>query len=157
MPRFGTANLVKPMQQHGLLTTRNYSAGQFADYEQVSGEKLEESYNIINKGCISCPIRCARTVCVDGRQVKGPELESLVLLSSNLENSDMQKVLEWNLLLDELGMDTISAANTLAWAMEANEKGFWQSGLEFGKTENIAAIFEDIASRRGIGDELAQS
>lgn len=156
MPRFGTANLVKPMQQHGLLSTRNYSAGQFADFEQVSGEKLEESFNIINKGCISCPIRCARTVCVDGRQVKGPELESLVLLSSNLENSDMQKVLEWNLLLDELGMDTISAANTLAWAMEANEKGFWQSGLEFGKKENIAAIFEDIAYRRGIGDELAE-
>ena len=155
MPRLGTANLVRPMQRNGQLATKNYSAGQFADYEKVSGEKLDE-YNIKNTGCLSCPIRCSRNVTVEGRQVKGPELESLVLLSSNLMNCDMKKVLEWNLLLDELGMDTISAANTLAWAMEANEKGLWENGLEFGKTENIASVLEDIAYRRGIGNELAE-
>ena len=156
MPRFGTANLVKPMQLHGLLSSRNYSAGQFEDYEQVSGERLADCFNITNKGCISCPIRCARTVSLDGREVKGPELESLVLLSSNLMNNDMQKVLEWNLLLDELGMDTISCANTLAWAMEANEKGLWNNGLAFGSTEGLSDLFEDIAYRRGIGAELAE-
>ena len=155
MPRLGTANLVRPMQRNGQLATKNYSAGQYADYELVSGEKLAE-YNIKNSGCLSCPIRCSRNVLLDGRQVKGPELESLVLLSSNLMNNDMQKVLEWNQLLDELGMDTISAANTLAWAMEAKEKGLWDNGLEFGDTESIAAAFEDIAYRRGIGDELAE-
>jgi len=156
MPRFGTANLVKPMHLHGLLTTRNYSAGRFEDYEQVSGEKLAECFNIKNKGCISCPIRCARTVSLDGQEVKGPELESLVLLSSNLMNNDLQKVLEWNWLLDELGMDTISTANTIAWAMEANEKGLWDNGLEFGRTDMLSAVFEDIAHRRGIGAELAE-
>jgi len=155
MPRLGTANLVRPMQRNGQLATKNYSAGQYADYELVSGEKLAE-YSIKNSGCLSCPIRCSRNVLLDGRQVKGPELESLVLLSSNLMNSDMQKVLEWNQLLDELGMDTISAANTLAWAMEAKEKGLWDNGLEFGGAESIAAVFEDIAYRRGIGDELAE-
>ena len=155
MPRLGTANLVRPMQRNGQLATKNYSAGQYADYELVSGEKLAE-YNIKNSGCLSCPIRCSRNVLLDGRQIKGPELESLVLLSSNLMNNDMQKVLEWNQLLDELGMDTISAANTLAWAMEAKEKGLWDNGLEFGDTESIAAAFEDIAYRRGIGDELAE-
>lgn len=155
MPRLGTANLVRPMQHNAQLATKNYSAGQYADYEKVSGEKLDE-YNIKNTGCLSCPIRCSRNVALDGRQVKGPELESLVLLSSNLMNCDMQRVLEWNLLLDELGMDTISAANTLAWAMEANEKGLWDNGLEFGTTENIASVFESIAYRCGIGDELAE-
>jgi len=155
MPRLGTANLVRPMQRNGQLATKNYSAGQYADYELVSGEKLAE-YNIKNSGCLSCPIRCSRNVLLDGRQVKGPELESLVLLSSNLMNNDIQKVLEWNQLLDELGMDTISAANTLAWAMEAKEKGLWDSGLEFGDAESFAAAFEDIAYRRGLGDELAE-
>jgi len=144
------------MHMHGLLTTRNYSAGQFEDYEQVSGEKLAECFNIKNKGCISCLIRCARTVSLHGQELKGPELESLVLLSSNLMNNDMQKVLEWNWLLDELGMDTISTANTIAWAMEAKEKGLWDSGLEFGSTEGLSDIFEDIAHRRGIGAELAE-
>lgn len=156
LPRLGTAALVKPMQEHGLLAARNYAAGRFEAYEKVSGETLARDYNITNKGCLSCPIRCARTVEVAGRQVKGPELETLGLLSGNLGNSDLEKVLQWNAQLDELGMDTISAANTIAWAMEANEKGLWDSGLEFGKTENLSQVFSDIAYRRGIGDQLAQ-
>lgn len=156
LPRLGTAGLVRPMQAHGLLATRNYSAGQFADYEKVSGETLARDCNITNKGCLTCPIRCARTVEVDGQQVKGPELETLGLLSGNLGNSDLNKVLQWNRQLDELGLDTISTANTLAWAMEANEKGLWPCGLEFGKTDNISQTFSDIAYRRGIGDELAE-
>ena len=61
----------------------------------------------------------------------------------------------WNNELDELGMDTISAASTLAYAMEANEKGLWDNGLHFGDTEGISSVWDDIAHRRGIGAELA--
>ena len=93
---------------------------------------------------------------MEGKQVKGPELETLGLLGGNICNNDLQKILEWNYLLDELGMDTISTANTIAWAMEANEKGLWDNGLKFGSVEELSSIFEDIAHRRGIGDELAQ-
>ena len=53
-------------------------------------------------------------------------------------------------------MDTISTANTVAWAMEANEKGLWDNGLQFGNAEELSALFEDIAHRCGIGDELAE-
>ena len=156
LPKVGTAGLVSAMQMQGLLSTRNYSAGQFEDFEQVSGERLAEEFNITNKGCLTCPIRCARTVKVQGKDVKGPELETLGLLGGNICNNDMQKILDWNYELDELGMDTISTANTIAWAMEANEKGLWDNGLEFGKVAQLSALFEDIAHRRGIGDELAE-
>ena len=156
LPKLGTAGLVSSMQMCGLLSTKNYSAGQFEDFEDVSGEKLAEEFNITNKGCLTCPIRCARTVTVDGKAVKGPELETLGLLGGNICNNDLQKILEWNYLLDELGMDTISTANTVAWAMEANEQGLWDNGLTFGSVETLSAIFEDIAHRRGIGDELAE-
>ncbi|MBO5129403.1 MAG: aldehyde ferredoxin oxidoreductase family protein [Oscillospiraceae bacterium] len=156
LPRVGTAGLVSSMQMHGLLSTKNYSAGQYEDFEKVSGETLAEEYNIRNSGCLTCPIRCARTVSVKGQEVKGPELETLGLLGGNICNNDLQKILDWNYELDELGMDTISTANTIAWAMEANEKGLWDNGLEFGKTDNLSQVFEDIAHRRGIGDELAE-
>lgn len=156
LPKMGTAGLVSSMQMHGLLATRNYSAGQFEDFDKISGETLAEQYNITNKGCVTCPIRCARTVKVQDKAVKGPELETLGLLGSNIGNSDMQSILDWNYQLDELGMDTISTANTIAWAMEANEKGLWENGLEFGKTDTLSDIFDDIAHRRGIGDELAE-
>ncbi|MBO7253296.1 MAG: aldehyde ferredoxin oxidoreductase family protein [Oscillospiraceae bacterium] len=156
LPKLGTAGLVSSMQEKGLLSTKNYSAGQYEDYEKISGEYLAEKFNITNKGCLTCPIRCARTVQVQGKSVKGPELETLGLLGSNLCNNDLSKILEWNYLLDELGMDTMSTANTIAWAMEANENGIWENGLHFGNTEELSAVFEDIALRRGIGDELAE-
>ena len=156
LPKLGTAGLVSSMQVCGLLSTKNYSAGQFDDFEMVSGERLAEEFNITNKGCQTCPIRCARTVEVEGQKVKGPELETLGLLGGNICNNDLQKILEWNYQLDELGMDTISTANTIAWAMEASENGLWDNGLKFGSVEELSAIFEDIAHRRGIGDELAQ-
>ena len=156
LPRLGTAGLVRSMQARGLLATRNYSAGQYADFDAISGETLAEKYHITNKGCLTCPIRCSRTVMVRGKAVKGPELETLGLLGSNLCNSDLEKILEWNYVLDELGMDTISTANTIAWAMEANEKGLWDNGLSFGSVEELSALFHDIACRRGIGDALAE-
>ena len=156
LPRLGTAGLVSSMQTRGILSTKNYNYGQFDGFEKVSGEYLAEEYNIFNKGCLSCPIKCARSVLVNGSEVKGPELETLGLLGGGILNDDLSLILRWNNELDDLGLDTISASSTLAWAMEANEKGLWDNGLEFGKTDNISATFEDIAFRRGIGGELAE-
>ena len=157
LPRLGTAGLVSTMQMHGQLATKNYNYGQYDDFEEVNGETLAEDYNIVNKGCLTCPIKCARTVEVDGKAVKGPELETLGLLGGGILNNDLGSILKWNYELDELGMDTISAASTLAYAMEANEKGLWDNGLSFNEEnkDKISQVWEDIAYRRGIGDELA--
>ncbi len=156
LPRLGTAGLVSQMQMRKMLSTKNYNYGTFDDFEKVNGETLAEEFNIVNKGCLSCPIKCARTVNVEGKEVKGPELETLGLLGGGILNDNLYDILKWNNELDELGMDTISASSTLAWAMEANEKGLWDNGLEFGKTDNISQIWDDIAHRRGIGNELAE-
>lgn len=155
LPKLGTAGLMSIMQMRGLLSCKNYNYGHYDEYEKVSGEELAEKYNIVNKGCLGCPIRCARTVQVNGKAVKGPELETLGLLSAGILNSDIEAVFTWNYELDELGMDTISAASTLAYAMEANEKGLWNNGLSFGETEEVSKVWHDIAYRQGIGDELA--
>ena len=156
LPKLGTAGLVSAMQMKHILSTKNYTYGQYDDFEKVSGEELAEKYNIVNKGCLTCPIRCARTVEVNGQQVKGPELETLVLLGGGILNNDLESIFKWNYELDELGLDTISCANTISYAMEAQEKGLWDNGLRFSETEELSKIFEDIAYRRGIGDELAQ-
>lgn len=156
LPKLGTAGLVSSMQMCGLLATKNYTYGKNPDFEKVNGETLAEQYNVVNKGCLTCPIKCARTVTVDGKEVKGPELETLGLLAGGILNDDLSLVNLWNSELDELGMDTISAANTISYAMEAKEKGLWDAGLEFGRTDNISQVWEDIAYRRGVGDELAE-
>lgn len=154
-PELGTAALVAPLQRAHMLSTRNFTSGRFDDYEAITGETMREDHLVKNIGCRTCVIRCGRQVEVDEKLVKGPELETLVLLGPNLMNDDLERIIRWNYELDELGMDTISAAGTIAFAMELNEKGLWDSGLEFGKTDNLSEAFHDIAYRRGNGDILA--
>ncbi len=156
LSKLGTAGLVAPMQAHRILATKNFGDGRFENFEKVSGEELAEKHLIKNGGCQTCPMRCERRVRVDGKNVKGPELETLGLLGPNLMNDDIEKILKWNYELDELGIDTISVAGSVAFAMELNEKGLWDCGLEFGKTDNLSEVFEMIANREGIGDDLAE-
>lgn len=156
LPELGTANLVRRMQKKNMLATRNFSKGQYDDYEMLSGENLAANYLVKNDGCLTCPVKCSRVVEYKGKNIKGPELETIGLLGANLENNSLEKIIEWNYILDELGMDTMSAGGTIAFAMELQEKGMWDSGLHFGKTDNLSEVFEDIAYRRGIGDLLAE-
>lgn len=155
LPRLGTAGLVSTMNAKHLLATKNYSAGRYEHFDKVSGETLAEEKLVRNKGCISCPIQCTRVVSVDGKDVKGPEVETLGLLGPNILNDNLDAILKWNYELDEYGMDTISFANTVAYAMEANEKGLWDNGLEFGKIDNIADLIRDTALQEGLGKEIA--
>ncbi len=155
LAKLGTAGLVAPMQAHRILATKNFSDGRFEHFEKVSGEELAEKHLIKNGNCYSCPMRCERRVRYEGKNIKGPELETLGLLGPNIMNDDIEKIIKWNYELDELGIDTISCAGSIAFAMELQEKGLWNSGLEFGKTDNLSEVFELIAKREGIGDDLA--
>lgn len=156
LPKLGTAGLLTTMNARNMLATRNYKYGKFKDFEMVSGEYLAEKYLIKNKGCITCPIQCGRQVEVNGRAVKGPEVETLGLLGPNIENNNLELILKWNYELDELGMDTISTGSTIGFAMELNEKGLWDNGLKFGETDKLSDVFRSIAFRQGTGNLLAE-
>jgi aldehyde:ferredoxin oxidoreductase len=87
--------------------------------------------------------------------VEGPEYETIGLLGSNVGIDDIEDVAQANLLCDDLGIDTISAGNAIAWAMECYEKGILTSkdidGLElkFGNIEAVFAAIKKIATREG--------
>jgi aldehyde:ferredoxin oxidoreductase len=156
LPKLGTAALVSMMNYRNLLATKNFSSGSFEDFEKINGETLKQSYLIKNKGCITCPIQCGRVVSAYGKEVKGPEVETLTLLGSNLLNSDMQTILNVNHLCDEYGIDTISFGSTIGLAMELNEKGLWNNGLSFGDSSKLEELVELVATRQGIGNDLAE-
>ncbi|MEG1529184.1 MAG: aldehyde ferredoxin oxidoreductase family protein [Clostridia bacterium] len=155
LPAMGTAALIAPMHAKNMLATKNYSSGKYEKFEDISGETMSENFLVRKKGCVTCPIQCARFVNVKGKVVKGPEVETVGLFGANILNNNLQKILDWNNEMDELGLDTISCGNTIAYAMEANEKHLWDSGLEFGKIDNISDILVKIAHRSGVGDDLA--
>jgi aldehyde:ferredoxin oxidoreductase len=122
LPKYGTAGFLGKMNELGILGTRNFQAGSFEGADALSGETLAETRLVSQTGCLSCPIRCGRVVEIDGQRVKGPELETLVLLGSNLGVSDLGRIIEWNRELDELGLDTMTTGVTLSLAMELADR-----------------------------------
>lgn len=156
LPKFGTAGLLSIMQYRKILATKNFSENTYDDFEKVSGETLRENHLVKNRGCVTCPIQCGRQVKYKGELKKGPELETLGLFGPNLMNNDLEKIIEWNIELDHYGMDSISTAGVLAFAMELNEKGILKTDLEFSKTDNISEYIRKIAYREGIGNDMAE-
>ena len=156
LPLLGTAGLLSMMHYQNLLATKNYSSGSYADFEKINGETLREKHLIKNKGCVTCPIQCGRVVTAFGKTVKGPEVETLGLLGSNLLNNDLQNIINLNHLCDEYGMDTITFGSTVGLAMELSEKHMWDNGLHFGEHAQLEDLVRKIAQREGIGSELAE-
>ena len=157
MKRFGTGAIVNTTNGRNILPTRNFQKGHFDDAMKISGEWVEDhELKGVKTSCIHCPVTCGRDVELPGKGiVKGPEYETLALLGSNLEISDIKKVAEWNYHADDLGMDTISLGATLSFAMELHEKGMFDVPLDFGSTAGVTEMILDIGHRRGLGDELA--
>ena len=157
LPRFGTAAFVNICNATHTLPTRNFQSGQFEQAEAVSGETLTEKHLVRNVGCLGCPIACGRQVMLDGMKIKGPEYETVGLLGPNLAIGELEPIIEWNYLADLYGIDTISLGGVLGFVMEAGEKGLLKTDLAFGKTASITKAIEDIAYRRGFGDEMAEN
>lgn len=156
LPEQGTLGFAEYLDSHGMLPTKNYAKGSFKDAESISGEVFADKYNVACRSCTYCPIRCERSVMLDKKLVRGPELETVALLGSNILNSDMELIIRWNEEMRRLGLDAPATADAIAWAMDAAEAGVFKSELEFGRTSKISDAIEDIAYRRGKGDELAE-
>ena len=155
LPQLGTAALVRQMQRHKLLATGNYQGGRFDNYDNVSGETLRSKYLVKNKGCVTCPIQCGRVVMHEGREIKGPELETIGLLGPNLLNDDLERIIRINYMCDEYGVDTMSFGGSVGFAMELGEKGLWENGLRPGDCDGLEDLLTKVVKREGIGEDIA--
>jgi aldehyde:ferredoxin oxidoreductase len=85
------------------------------------------------------------------------EYESLFALGPLCGIGDREAVLRAARLCDELGLDTISAGATIAFAMECAEKGLLREpGLCFGNADIVLSLLGRIVRREGVGDLLAE-
>ncbi|MBM3151820.1 MAG: aldehyde ferredoxin oxidoreductase family protein [Chloroflexi bacterium] len=162
--RYGTTIVTSWCDEVGALPTRNFSAGSFDKAKGIYGQTMREKIVITDKGCFGCPCPCGKYSHVRkyNTYVEGPEYETIGLMGSNLGIDDIEAVAQANLLADDLGIDTISAGNAIAWAMECYEKGLLTGkdtgGLElkFGNVEATFKLIELIARREGLGALLAE-
>ncbi|KAA0258402.1 aldehyde ferredoxin oxidoreductase family protein [Deferribacter autotrophicus] len=153
---YGTSSNVNFTNPKGAMPAYNFRDGYDPQSVNLSGEKMAELFHSKHHTCKPCSILCGHKGIINGKEMAIPEYETVTLLGSNLGIFDPAKIAEWNDLCSKMGLDTISLGGTLAWAMEANEKGIFKSELTFGKEDNIADTILKIAHRVDIGDKLAE-
>jgi len=154
--KYGTSANVNYSNKGGILPIDNFRRGQSDQAAAVSGESMRRKYNTRPSTCQPCTILCGhKGTYADGSVHQIPEYETVGLLGTNLGIYDTDRITEWNNICGRMGMDTISAGGTLAYVMEAGEKGLLPTDLKFGSPEGIGPALEDIAHRRGLGNELA--
>jgi aldehyde:ferredoxin oxidoreductase len=153
---YGTpANLAMNLKGN-ILPVKNFSDGTHAEALKISGEETKKNHETRHHTCKPCTILCGKKGKFGGEELPSPEYETISLLGSNLGIFDIDKIAEWNRICGRMGMDTISAGGTLAWVMEAAERGLVQSDLKFGSPDGVSQALLEIAYRNGFGTEMAQ-
>jgi aldehyde:ferredoxin oxidoreductase len=134
---------------------RNFTGGTHGEAHKISGEEMAEKFKTSYSTCKPCTILCGHKGNINGRMRQIPEYETVGLMGSNLEIFDPVKISDFNEICTEMGMDTITAGGTIAWAMEATERGLFRSDLKFGSADGVCEVLKDIAYMKGIGEDLA--
>jgi len=124
-------------------------------------EREEKKYN-----CYSCVIGCGGICRIDDlaggefKETHKPEYETCAAFGGLLLNSDREAIFYINELLNRSGMDSISAGNTVAFALECFEHGLLNLedtdglDLKWGNAEAIVALVRKMIAREGVVGKL---
>ena len=159
---YGTSGNLEGHMYDGDVPMRNWTSSY--DEEMASaltGSTLSETYLKKTATCAYCAVACKRIVQVDEgpfavEEGPGPEYETVVAFGCLQGSPDLAAVCKAARICNNLGMDTISAGATIAWAMEAYEKGHLTNeqtdgiSLKWGDMETVVnRILPAMAARNG--------
>jgi aldehyde:ferredoxin oxidoreductase len=152
----GTVANLLTFNRLAALPTRNFQQATFEGAAALSGEELNAAHRVARRSCAACTIGCEHIYAGPSGEVR-LEYETLFALGPLCGVGDRGAVLQAAHLCDRLGLDTISAGASIAFAMECSERGLLaESDLRFGNADAMLALLERIAHREGLGDLLAE-
>jgi aldehyde:ferredoxin oxidoreductase len=164
---FGTNAVADLVNIRGGYPVQNWQSGTFEQIENVNGQAMTDQVLVEGVRCFACPVACGRGTEIrqgkwKGAHGEGPEYETADTLGAMCGVDDLNAITMANYRCNELGLDTISAGATIAFAMECYQRGVLtneQTGgiaLEFGNGDLVVDLIERIGHRNGIGDLLAE-
>jgi aldehyde:ferredoxin oxidoreductase len=160
----GTAANLLVFNRLSALPTRNFREGSFERAEELSPEAMAAVREKTQASCAACTIGCEHLYGRRDRDGGGSEetpgvrmeYENLFALGPLCGVGDSDSVLAASQRCDELGIDTISAGGTIAFAMECVERGLLdEPWLTFGDGDALLRAIGLIGRREGLGDLLA--
>lgn len=163
--KFGTDGDLEGFSEEGFLPTNNWTTGYFPEgANKITGETMYDTILKERDTCFACAVRCKRVVEVPGMVdplYGGPEYETAATFGSYCGVTSLEYVSLANQMCNMYGIDTISCGATIAFAMEAYEKGLIDKtvtdgiDLRFGNGEALPILIEKIAKQEGFGKQLA--
>jgi len=160
---YGTNVLMNVTNTIGALGTRNSQVTSFGSKaEGISGEFVTDNLLTGNPTCHACPVACKKEVeIVDGpykgTRMESVEYESAWALGANCDNGDIGSIAKLIDQCNDYGLDPIELGGVFSAYMEASEKGYVDGPkLSWGDHAGMVALTEQIATREGIGDVLAE-
>jgi aldehyde:ferredoxin oxidoreductase len=164
--KYGTPQYIEIINELGCMPTRNFQTTYFEGADKIDAHIMRDEYWAKNFGCYQCPVACGKVCEVKDGPFAGArartEFETIGMLGPNCGVDDFGAIVAANQLCDEIGIDTISAGNGIALAMELYERGLITGedtdGIEarFGNAQTLVDLVRLIGERRGIGDLLAE-
>ncbi len=156
----GTPMQVRVTNAQGCFPTRYWQSGRFDKWENLSAEYMQENFDVKSTGCPPCFLRCTKhSVVRNGRhaglELEGPEYETIYALGGLNGIDSLEEVAWLNDLCDRLGMDTMSAGNISAFAIEAVKAAKIECDIDYNQPDRVAELFKLIAHRDGIGEIFA--
>ena len=169
----GTASAVPIAIEMADMTARNWDIAardwKEGDAQQLSGPAIHAQFPPRKDTCYACPVGCKWTIEVNGvgaevEHLAGPEYESITGLGSQVQVSDPMEVMRAGDLCNRLGMDSISAGATIAWALEVHQHGLLPNSyldddlpLSWGNAAMVRELLLRMAENRPrLGALLAQ-
>ena len=133
------------------LPTRNFQAANFEGAPGLAEQPAESAVagmrKVARSSCASCTIGCEHIYRVgQGKKVR-VEYENVFALGPMCGVSDPDAVLAASARCDDLGIDTISAGGTIAWAMECAQRGLIDAPwLRFGDSAALLRALDEIGA-----------
>jgi aldehyde:ferredoxin oxidoreductase len=153
----GTAANLLAFNRLGVLPTRNFQSGTFEAVAAISPEDIRQTHSRTRASCAACTIGCEHIYELGDKRGVRLEYESLFALGPLCGVGDPDDVLRASRLCDDLGIDTISAGGTIAFAMECVERGLLEEPwLSFGSGDAMLRAIDMIGRRERTGDLLAE-
>ncbi|MGA2317238.1 MAG: aldehyde ferredoxin oxidoreductase family protein [Thermodesulfobacteriota bacterium] len=159
--KYGTPMLVSIMNTIGAFPTQYWSKGTVEGWEGISAESLIERCNVVSSACPHCFMACGKISEVKegrhrGLRIMGPQYETIYAFGGLCMVKSIEEIIYLNDLCDRLGMDTITAGNLVAFAIEASKIKKIKENLDYGDVDGIAEILTKIAYRKGVGRILSE-
>jgi len=159
--KYGTPMLVSIMNTIGAFPTQYWSKGTVEGWEGISAESLIERCNVVSSACPHCFMACGKISEVKegrhrGLRIMGPQYETIYAFGGLCMVKSIEEIIYLNDLCDRLGMDTITAGNLVAFAIEASKRKKIEDKLNYGDADGIAEILTKIAYQKGVGRILSE-